>query len=53
VQKSNKDGTAIKNIDTNFKAGLRIQHTIHLKTLVGWCLTALSAQKGYIMPCKK
>jgi len=21
--------------------------------LVGWCLTALSAQKGYIVPCKK
>jgi len=21
--------------------------------LVVWCLTALSAQKGYIMPCKK
>jgi len=20
---------------------------------VGWCLTALSAQKGYIMPCEK
>jgi len=22
-------------------------------TQVGWCLTALSAQKGYIMPCEK
>jgi len=21
--------------------------------LVGWCLTALSAQKGYIVPCEK
>jgi len=21
--------------------------------LVGWCLTAISAQKGYIVPCEK
>jgi len=27
-------------------------HKTQIILLVGWCLTALSAQKAYIMPCK-
>jgi len=26
---------------------------ITMERLVGWCLMALSAQKGYIVPCEK
>jgi len=28
------------------------KHANHTAALVGWCLTALSAQKGYIEPCE-
>jgi len=36
----------------NYKNQSMLDKTTACQKLVGWCLTALSAQKGYIMPCK-